>query len=275
MKKFIPLFIFLFFVVLINSCSKDTLPITPPNTLKCKPTTEYTSLVGNQATFSYSYDINGKINLIKRLTGNQNQTLVDSTIIGKNTVVSYNYRSSESDLIIRTTVYKGGNLDGMPSEALVAIKEGTVALTDYHYFFFYDNKKRLNKVEYHTDHLLGDYEYDLSIVYDGNDNVMELEYKVTSGLNTNTITTIVAMGYDDKQNPYGGIKNWYFLMHAAWDNSDPGPLFTALSKNNPLGYTLLNGFKRTITHSYNDDSFPLIRTNTNTNDNGTYTFVET
>ncbi len=64
-------------------------------------------------------------------------------------------------------------------------------------------------------------------------------------------------------------------MHAGWDNYDPEPLFTALSKNNPLGYTLPDGFKREMTYIYNDKGFPAKRMNTNINSSGTYSFEET
>ncbi len=268
MKKIIQSVFMLCFVLLFNSCKKSP-PPPPPNQAGCQLKTESTTLAGNNATYEYSYNADGKITTIKKFIG---AAIVDSIVVGNSTVVSY-YQSSSGFNMVQTTVYTG-SLDGMPTEAQVALQEGAVTHTDvWHYFFFYDNKNRLSKVGEQTDHVIGDYEYDLSIIYNDNDNVIGLKYEFTTG--PNTITTIVPSGYDDKPTPFAGIKNWFFLMHAGWDNYDPEPLFTALSKNNPLGYTMPDGFKRAITYTYNDKGFPAKRMNTNTNTSGTYSFEET
>ncbi len=270
MKKIITLFTLLILVTLFSSCKKSGTTKSPVVHAACKPIKESTTLSGNNATYEYSYNAEGKITTIKKFSG---RALVDSTVAGNSTMVSYYISSSGFDMI-QTTVYKG-SLDGMPTEAQVALQEGAVTHTDvWHYFFFYDTKNRLVKVGEQTDNVIGDYEYDLSIFYDDKDNVTSLKYEFTTG--PNIITTIAATGYDDKPNPFAGIKNWYFLMHAAWDNYDPEPIFTALSKNNPLGYTLPDGFKRTRAFTYNDNGFSTKRINTNINaSRDTYSFEET
>ena len=175
---------------------------------------------------------------------------------------------------IYTYVYEGSIFNALPVKLHVSITEQGITRTDiFTYFFFYDNKDRLIKIGEQTDHVIGDYEYDLSIFYDERDNVTALKYEFTTG--PGTVTTIAANGYDDKPNPFAGVKGWPFLMHAAWDNYDPEPLFTALSKNNPLGFTMPDGLKRTMNYTYNDKGFPLKRINTNTNASGIYSFEET
>ncbi len=269
MKKINQLFVLLFFVLLLSSCKKSGTPAPASNLPTCKPKTESTTLAGNNATYQYSYNADGKITTIKKFIG---AAIVDSIVVGNSTIVSY-YQSSSGFNMIQTTVYTG-SLDGMPSEAQVALQEGAVTHTDvWHYFFFYDNKDRLVKVGEQTDNVIGDYEYDLSIFYNDQDNVTELSYEFTTG--PNTITTLVPSGYDNKPTPFAGIKNWYFFMHAGWDNYDPEPLFTALSKNNPLGYTMPDGFKREMTYIYDGNGFPAKRMNTNINSSGTYSFEET
>ena len=62
-------------------------------------------------------------------------------------------------------------------------------------------------------------------------------------------------------------------MRAGWNSSDPEPIFSALSKNNLLGYTI-PGWKRTISYSYDDKGNPTTRTNTNTTPTASYTFQE-
>ncbi|MEP7144929.1 MAG: hypothetical protein ABI707_18740 [Ferruginibacter sp.] len=275
MKKNTHLVVLLFFALLIDSCTKTTTPAltaTPGVAAVCIPKTESTTLAGNSATYEYLYNSDGKITTIKKFIGGFYHVLEDSTVIGDNSMVSYGgLNNPPGDSY--TIVFNGSIFDGMPSQAQTALTEKGITRTDVNtYFFFYDYKNRLFKVGEQTDLVIGDWEYDLSIFYNDQDNVTALSYEWTTG--PRTVTTETASGYDDKPTPFAGIKKWYFLMHAAWNNYDPEPLFTALSKNNPLGYTS-NDWKRTMTYTYNDNGFPVKRMNTNTNSSGTYTFEET
>lgn len=45
-------------------------------------------------------------------------------------------------------------------------------------------------------------------------------------------------GHDNHSTPYAGVKGYKYLM-SNWDNSDPGPIITALSKNNPTRFRLI------------------------------------
>ena len=266
MKKIIFPISFPIVILLLGGCSKTTTPATP-GVAACQLKTESTTLPGNNATYEYGYDGKGKITTIKKFIGGIYHVLSDSILIGDKTVVRYFKYGSPNFNRVQTTEYNQSFVDGMPTEAQVSLQEDAITHTNInHYFFFYDSKNRLNKVGQQTDHVNGDSEYDLSIGYDNADNVTTLSYAWTTG--PNTITTIAAWGYDDKPTPFASIKNWYFFMHANWDNYDPEPIFTALSKHNPLGYTLPDGFKRTMSYVYNDKGFPAKRMNTNTNSSG-------
>ena len=273
MKRIIQLLIVPVVVLLFTGCKKDTTTATTLNNAACKPVTESTALPGNNATYEYVYGNDGKITTIKKIIGGASHVLQDSVLVGDNTTVNYHNLNYPPGSTIITTVYNGSIFNGMPTQAHISITERGITQTDvYTYFFFYDNKNRLNKVGEQTDHIIGDNEYDLSIAYNDKDNVTALSYEFTTG--PRGVTTIPASGYDDKPTPFAGIKNWPFLMHAAWDNYDPEPLFTALSKNNTSGY-IVGGFTRTMLYTYNDKGFPLKRINTNTNASGSSTFEET
>jgi hypothetical protein len=278
-KKIMKIIILIYFpvaVLVFGGCKKSSTSPTPPipGTPTCQLKSETTNLLSNGAKYEYGFDAKGKITTIKKYIGGSFHLLNDSIVIGDNTIVRY-FKSNGGANMIQTTVYNQSFVDGKPTEAEVSLQEGSITQTNiYHYFFFYDSKNRLIKVGEQTDHVIGDFEYDLSIGYDDKDNVTALSYAWTTG--PNTTTTVTASGYDSKPTPFGGIKNWYFFMHAAWDNYDPEPVLTALSKHNPLGYTMPDGFKRTISYVYNDKGFPTKRMNTNTNTSGaTYSFDET
>lgn len=276
MKKLIQITCFIVMVLLFAGCKKTatTLVPQPPGGAACKLKTESTNLGGNYDSYEYSYNQDGKISLIKKFIGGPYHVLSDSILIGDHTVVSYPSLDDNWQKLVGTTVYEGSMFDALPVKAFIAREERGVTQTDvFTYFFFYDNKNRLKTVGEQTDHVTGDREYDLNIFYDDHDNVTALQYVWTTGPR-DEITTITATGYDDKPTPFAGIKSWPFVMHAAWNNSDPEPLLTALSKNNPLGYTAVDGFKREMSYTYNEQGFPVKRTNTNTNSSGSSSFEE-
>lgn len=265
------LFVLVFISVLFNSCDKNTSPLSSL-TAKCKPVTESTTLSGNDATYEYSYSTDGNVSSIKRFIGGGYHVLADSTLVFYDHTVRYAPGNTPGSFNSVATVYDANIFTGLPTKANISITlDGAEQHNYYSYFFFYDTKNRLVKIGEQTNTVTGDLEYDLSVTYNDQDNVTALKYEATTG--PRTVTVISVLGYDDKPTPFTGIKNWPMMMHAGWSNNDPEPLFTALSKNNPLGYTI-PGWKRTIAYTYNDKGFPVTRLNTNTTTSGTYSFEE-
>ena len=89
-----------------------------------------------------------------------------------------------------------------------------------------------------------------------------MEYEISSNQRLPK-TVITVKSFDNHPNPYAGITNWKFLMlNADWDNYDPEPIITALSRNNPLDYSVGN-LKRTMTYTYNLYGYPISRLNIN------------
>ncbi len=271
MRKNISLFIILLFIILLNSCKKTGTAPLPSTPAACKLVKESSTLSGNEDTYEYAYGADGNISSIKKFIGGHYHVLQDSSLVSDISIAGYNVLDWPygSNLIKYDLPF-----ELFPTKAQVSQTEGAIThVNQYTYFFFYDSKNRLYKVGEQTDYFIGDYEYDLTIYYNDQDNVTGLSYEFTTG--PRTVTTITSSGYDDKPTPFAGIKNWPFIMHAAWNNYDPEPLFTALSKNNPLGYTMPDGLKREMSYVYNDKGLPVKRMNTNKNSSGTYSFEET
>jgi hypothetical protein len=166
----------------------------------------------------------------------------------------------------------------LPTKAFVSWDDGdTLRVNYYTYFFFYNNSNQLIKVGKQTDYVVGDWEYDLNIYYNDQGNVTALQYEWTTGPNQ-VIPPVTVKAYDNKPTPYAAVKGMPFLLiNYSWDNYDPEPILTALSKNNPLDYSLGTGtnlFTREMVYTYNNDGFPTERKNTNKNTNGEYTFLQ-
>jgi YD repeat-containing protein len=247
--------------------------ITGPG--RCRPISESTTLAGNHARYEYTYGAAGQLTKIEKFIGDAYNVLQDSTTVGDNTIVLDHGLDYPAGATQWTTHFEhGGVADGLPTRSENAFTEKGVTMTNVmSWYFFYDENDRLTKVGEQTDLVMGDNEYDLSIGYDDDDNAISLRYEFTTG--PATVSTITASGYDDKPNPYSEVLHWYNLMHAGWDNSDPEPVFTALSKHNLLGYTLPGGFTRRTAYTYNEQGYPLTRTQTNTNGSSSSTFEET
>jgi YD repeat-containing protein len=260
-------------VCLQIGCDKDdsSSPNVPIND-QCVIKTEATSLVGNEASWNYEFDADGRPATITKFN---RYGQVESTLkVSKDRVIV-----TRGTNIIET-VYDTDIFKDLPSQSQVSITLDGVTHPDYWtYFFSYDDKKRLIKVNEHTEDLTNDWEWELEITYNDRNNVTQLSYQWTSGsADINPPTTISS--YDDKPTPYASMgPQWKFLLSSfAWDNYDPEPVITALSANNPLDYTLGTGgntFKRTMTYTYNEQGFPVERRNTNKNTNGEYTFIQT
>lgn len=263
------------FISVTVSCKKDTVnPSVPSNA--CVLQEEYTGLVGNQAVWKYTYDKSG--NLITINHNYPNGTPITIMDVGSASRIESKVVPPGSDPVITELRYEG-DMSGSPTKAFLSITLDKITTVNYKtFFFFYDSKGRLYLVGEQTDNIVGDLEWDLHIFYNDQDNVTGLSYEITTGPTGGSVVNVEA--YDDKPTPYAGIKSWRFLLnHWAWDNYDPEPILTALSKNNPLDYALNKGtpgqYLRTMTYEYNENGFPLRRINTNKNASGEYTFEQT
>jgi len=267
----------LIFTGMLAGCKKSSTSNPVVQAAKCLIQTETTALVSNEKNFAYSFDAKG--NLSKVNVHNRFGTLERSIEIGPNTVkINYTVNGKPAFTLIN---YADDDLfdDKPPVKADVTMNNGDTTLVNYYtYSFFYNTKNQLEKVSEQTINIVGDWEYDLSIYYNDQGNVQALQYKNTSGPNQ-VIPPVSVTAYDDKPTPYAGIRSWPFLMiNFAWNNYDPEPLLTALSKNNPLNYSTGTGaslFTRAMAYTYNSDGFATERKNTNKNASGEYTFLQT
>jgi YD repeat-containing protein len=254
--------------VFFSSCGKDSATSTPTPTGTCKLLSESTSLSGNAASYTYRYSADGNLSSIKRFYGG----IPDSTAVFYDHVVMYSVSTLNNSFNSYAIAYNANIFTGLPTTADVSLTIDGVENRHYYAFVFaYDTKNRLIKITEQTPTVPNDYEYILEVTYNDQDNVTALTYKSSTGPNTSYV--IPATGYDDKPSPYAGIKNWAFIMHSGWNSSDPEPIFSALSKNNILGYTI-PGWKRTISYTYDDKGNPTTRTNTNTTPTASYTFEQ-
>jgi hypothetical protein len=271
--KSILLFVLVFSSVMFYGCDKAASPSpSPSGTSNCKLLSESTSLSGNEATYEYTYSADGNVTSIKKFIGGIYHVLADSTVVFYDHVTHYAPAKTPGTFNSSTISYNANIFTGLPTQADVSITiDGVEQRHYYAYAFSYDTKNRLIKISEQTPTVVNDWEYDLEVSYNDQDNVTALTYKATTG--TNSVTVIAAAGYDDKPTPFAGIKNWPFMMRAGWTSSDPEPVFSALSKNNPLGYAI-PGWKRTISYQYNDNGSPTKRINTNTTPTANYTFEE-
>ena len=276
MKKYLKLILVtLLSTGILFSCKKSSTTTTTPITTqaKCVVKTETTALSGNGKNFEYQFD--GKENLIVINVVGVSAGVYE---IGSNTVTkNYTYLGKPA---FTSTRYETSDITTkLTARAFVSINDGDITRVNYYtYFFFYNNNNQLIKVGEQTDYVIGDWEYDLNIFYNAQGNVSGFQYEWTTGPR-DVFPPIIVTAYDDKPTPYAGVKGWrFFMINFAWDNYDPEPILTALSKNNPLNYTTGTGanvFKREMVYKYNSDGFPIERKNTNKNVNGEYTFLQT
>jgi hypothetical protein len=260
-------------VIIIMSCNKST-PSTPAvPQAKCivKSSTSY--LAGNYGHTEYEFDNTGKPTLIKGYR--PNGSIASEYELGFTSAVYYTH-DARGKLPLSIMKFSSDIFTGLPSKVNISQWDGdTLRVNIRTYFFFYNSKDQIIKVGQQTDHVVGDWEYDVNIYYNEQGNVKALQYEWTTGPRE-VIPPITVTAYDDKPTPYAGFKGWRFLCN--WDNPDAEPILTALSKNNPLDYTRNTGastFKREMVYQYNTEGFPTERKNTNKNVNGEYTFSQT
>jgi YD repeat-containing protein len=263
---------------ILSCCKKDEDDVKPTDSFgaTCVIINETSSLIGNETSLTYEYDDRGNPSQIKWLNTFGNVAYLLEVVqdgVAVKHLVDGEMKPSTS------TNYQGNFLIGSPTQASISITVDGITTNNWKtYFFFYDSKGRVERIGEQTSNVIGDYEWDLTIFYDKDDNVSTLKYEFTTGPR-DLITTITVDAYDDNPTPYAGVKGYKFLGSFNWDNYDPEPIITALSKNNPLNYTMGTGvtseFKRTMTYEYNEQGFPTQRTNTNKNANGESTFIQT
>ena len=267
------LLIICFFTNCKKGGSSGPTPGPGPGQVACAPAGDATTLLGNEASWQYQYD--GKGNIVKATKFNKYGQMEYVIEVSADKVV----RTSATGII--KTAYNANIFEALPSQAQVSIAPlGGVEQKDYYtYNFYYDSRKRLNKIVEHTGSVPNDKEWELAITYNDKDNVTKLQYGWTTHP-SETIPPIIVAAYDDKFSPYTIVKYYKFLMNNhAWDNYDPEPVLSVLSNNNPLDYTMNTGtplqLKRTMTYTYNEHGFPTERVNTNKNSSGESTFKQT
>lgn len=267
MKKKILYTSLLLSILVVSGCDKSSSPPTSTTTAKCKPLTESSNFNGGNVTYTYTYNTDGTLANIKYPPYNFTVNGHDGT--------SLTYPATYTTGLTDSTniSYTGNIYTGSPTTGVEFLTIDGITIRYYHvYTFSYDSKNRLTKVITTTPNVANDLEGQLTIIYNDEDNVTQLKYEAYTG--TAYVLNINATGYDDKPSPYSCIKNWHFFMHVSWSNYDPGPIFEALSKNNPLGYDGALGVSRTMAYTYNENGFPVKKVNTNTNSSGTYSFEE-
>ena len=272
MKKIFSLSVLVFFICGMSSCNKESNATTIPATAKCKPITESSFYNARNVTYTYSYNTDGTLANISYPPSNMAVNYAATSLTNP-----ANYTPGLTDSL--NTGYNANIYTGLPTKATQFLTlDGITYRNSMIFNFSYDSKNRLVQVVEFTPNNATDYEYQVTIAYNDNDNVTALKYETIVG--TYSLKTINATGYDDKPNPYAAIKNWQLFMHAAWNNYDPAPILVALSKNNPLGFNITGDgvnastISRTMAYTYNENGFPIKRVNTNTNNSGSYSFDE-
>jgi hypothetical protein len=106
----------------------------------------------------------------------------------------------------------------------------------------------------------------MDIYYNDESNVVRMVIEPLTG--TRGTTTITVSAYDTNPNPYSNIPYWKFARPDYWINAyDEESLLTALSRNNPMDFTLNATyigsptyiFSRVMTYAYNDKGLPVSR----------------
>lgn len=263
MKKIIPLFLLLPSFLLPASCTKKTTPTPPSVQAICKPETESTTLLGNNATYQYSYSADGNISSIKKFL-EPYHILQDSVVVFDYGRIAYASGSNDTVLYNANLFFEARLLPTQYDESFGGLHNY------YTYKFSYDNKNRLVSEGLEQYGLQGAL---TTITYNDQDNATSLSYEIRTG--PRIITTTVASGYDDHPNPYAGIKNWRFLLHGrSLVATETADLFIGLSKNNLLGCSFPDGSKEDMTYTYNDKGFPAKRMITLTTPGGSKSFWE-
>ncbi|HYG20037.1 MAG TPA: hypothetical protein VD816_13960 [Ohtaekwangia sp.] len=256
------LFFFLLLSLLAIGCGEDDeqSPGTPFN--DCVPLQFVSHMPGNYATYDLTYT-GGRP--VKVTNANAYFVVSTRTVTYDGDAIIKVTEAGEEHTVETTYHFAGGNL---PVKSDVTLDGAFI----WSFFFEYSGDK-LTKVVYATPHLDTDWEWQLVITYNGNDDVTKLDYEFLTGpsAGSHAITTVAS--YDDHPNPYAKLPMWKFMMNRSWDNYDPEVLLVALSRHNPMDYTFAT-WTRAYTYTYNAEGFPTERVVTTTTAGGTSSFNE-
>lgn len=271
----------LFVACILWSCGKDSPPTPIIPQAKCLIKSETYGFPGSEIGFGYEYTLyDDKEELSKVNVLRPNGSISGSFLIeGASLIYSYTYGSYNMK---RQWDYSNPLTQGLlPTDATLLIDDGSTGkvLVNYDIVHFgYDAKGQLTVVQTRKGTRTGGFEYDISIHYNDQGNVTGIKYVYFTGPNVD-IPMITVSGYDDKPNPHAGIVGWrFFLISYHWEYGDPGNLISALSQNNPLGFSMGSGetlFERKIDYEYTTEGYPAIQKNTNKTANGEDSFVQT
>ncbi len=259
-------------------------PPGPTTTGTCAPKTESSNEEGsiNSFSFAYTYDASGRLSGIEKHLGLDPSTglVVETTTIDANTVTRI-LRGTAFGNFTERTVYDVNIFTTAPALGTVyASFDGKDAMGNdvppkqYITSFEYDTKGRLVHVRKTVDVLQGNtgaYS-DLYLAYDANDNVTAVN--AASSSSPTLINLYTATGYDSHPTPFAAISFWS-LVRKSWDpsvNVNGRAVLTALSKNNPTGYTESSG-QTTLTSVYNTQGYPTQTGSTFTGPNGSSAYT--
>lgn len=246
------------------SCGGDDNDPSPGESFNdCVPLQFVSNLPGNYAKYDFTYTdgkptkvtlSNAYFVVSTRTITYDGDAIVKVTEAAEEHTVETTYHFASGDQPVRSDVTLDGNFV-------------------WSFIFGYSGNK-LTTVTYSTPHLDTDWEWQLTVTYNGDADVTKLDYEFLTGPSAGSHSVITVDAYDDHPNPYAKLPMWKFMMNRSWDNYDPETLLVALSQHNPMDYTFPTS-SRTYTYTYNAENFPTERTATTTAAGGTSSFNET
>ena len=167
--------------------------------------------------------------------------------------------------MITETLYEqnpaGGSQSSLPWKAVTHLKvvngpDDTTILNNFRKLsFFYNSDSRL--VSVHGEDTVS---WTMSVTYNARGNVEQLKYDVSGGFYP-TYNVIVSVDeYDEHPNPYTKLYAWAHLVPEGWSHFFYPNMIYALSRNNPLRYSIkMDGQPHgggSYSYTYNDRNFP-------------------